>query len=206
MEPGRIEAVVLDLGGVLVGVDFSRTLSHWAHAANRDPADLANHAIADVSYERHERGEIDFTDFAQAVRHRLGIEIDDDTLREGWNLALGDALPGAAMLAQAIAARWPLHLFSNTNATHHAHWSAEHAALLEGFGHVFVSHEIGLRKPDPAAFAQIAETIGLDAGGIVFFDDLTENVRGAHAAGLMAGHAQGPAAVAAHLGLELRHD
>ena len=206
MDLDRIEAVVLDLGGVLMGVDFSRTLAHWARAANRDPAELATHAIADVSYERHERGEMGFADFAQAVRHRLGIQVDDDALREGWNLALGDALPGAAMLADAIAERWPLHLFSNTNATHHAHWSMVHAALLDGFGHVFVSHEIGHRKPEPAAFAHVAASLGLDAGGIVFFDDLAENVRGAHAAGLMAGHAEGPAAVAAHLGLELRQD
>ena len=53
---------------------------------------------------------------------------------------------------------------------------------------MFVSSEIGVRKPEPAAFAAIAAAIDLPLERILFFDDTLANVEGALAVGMPAVH------------------
>lgn len=198
-----VAAVLLDLGGVLLRIHFERTLEHWARAAGLPAGALAHRFAADAAYARHERGELTFAGYAQHLRQRLRLALDDEVLLDGWNRLLGEPLPGAVELVAAIAARHPVFLFSNSNAAHHARWS-RHRALLDGFREVFVSHAIGLRKPEPEAFAHVVSRMGVAPETVVFFDDLAENVDGARRAGLRAARVTGPADVAASLGIPPR--
>lgn len=205
-------AILLDLGGVLIEVNFERSLQHWFAAARRTrgkrneitidhdlvaemATDVATDKITAQAYERHERGEILFPEFTQALARRLQFDLTEKQWQQGWNAALGDALPGALELVHNAATRWPVYLFSNTNATHQAHWQAQHRELLSPMRDVFVSNTLGLRKPEPLAYQQVAERIGLDPQHIVFFDDRKENVDGAKLAGLEAFQADKPSAI-----------
>ena len=201
---GRVDgvhAVLLDLGGVLIEVRFELTLALWERSAGLDPGSLAGRVSADARYEQLERGECDFADYAGHLRERIGAPLGDDALLAGWNAALGDALDGAAELVADVARRWPVYLFSNSNAAHHACWSERHAALLAPMRAVFSSHVVGARKPDAVAFERVAARIGLAPGAIAFFDDLDVNVEGARRAGLRAWRARGPGEVRRALGL-----
>ena len=60
------------------------------------------------------------------------------------------------------------------------------------FDRVFLSFEMGLRKPERAAFDAIAEAIDTPLSSVLFFDDTIENVEAARAAGLPAVHVQSP--------------
>lgn len=62
----------------------------------------------------------------------------------------------------------------------------ERAALDREFDAVVLSHEVGLRKPDPAIYALAAERLGLPAAACVVVDDLITNVLGARSAGMRA--------------------
>ena len=86
----------------------------------------------------------------------------------------------------------PLYAFSNTNAAHHAVWSRKFEAALGNFRRVFVSSQMGLRKPERASFDYISREIGVPNARILFFDDTPVNVEGARAAGLQAVHVRGP--------------
>jgi putative hydrolase of the HAD superfamily len=57
---------------------------------------------------------------------------------------------------------------------------------LSIFTSIFVSSELGLRKPDPEAFAEVASRAGFSPSEFLFFDDTSENVDGARAAGMQA--------------------
>jgi HAD superfamily hydrolase (TIGR01509 family) len=63
---------------------------------------------------------------------------------------------------------------------------------LANFRRVFVSSEMGLRKPELASFDFIAREIGVAPGRILFFDDTLANVEGARRAGLQAVRVSGP--------------
>jgi putative hydrolase of the HAD superfamily len=71
-----------------------------------------------------------------------------------------------------------------------------YAEVLESFRRVFVSSEMGLRKPERAAFEAIASAIGVRLEGILFFDDTRANVDGARALGMPAVLVRSPADVA----------
>ena len=53
---------------------------------------------------------------------------------------------------------------------------------------IFCSHQLGLRKPNPAAFEQVVQRIGIAPSRLAFFDDAPENVHGAREAGLLGFH------------------
>lgn len=67
------------------------------------------------------------------------------------------------------------------------------------FDPMFVSSEIGHRKPDRSAFEFVARSVGVPVESFLFFDDTLANVEGALAAGLDAVHVRGPADVKAAL-------
>jgi len=54
------------------------------------------------------------------------------------------------------------------------------------FDKVYASHLMGIAKPDPAFFAYILRTEGIQAAGTFFTDDVAENVYAATDAGLNA--------------------
>ena len=122
---------------------------------------------------------------SQACATRLGIGLTDAQLLEGWNAIFVGEMPGIeAQLARA-GRQLPLYALSNTNAPHVAHFSRAYAEVLRHFRSVFVSPEIGHRKPDPAAYDHVVATIGIAAPRIVFFDDLADNITAARAHGLI---------------------
>ena len=90
-----------------------------------------------------------------------------------------------ALLA-AAGQHYPLYAFTNSNPTHQREWSTRFASELSAFRSVFVSSELGLRKPDSAAFAAVAGRAGFQVREILFFDDTAENITGARAAGMQA--------------------
>lgn len=182
----RIEALLFDLGGVVVDVDFARVTRRWAEHAGRDAEALRQKFALDDAYMQHERGAIDANAYFAALRTSLGIDISDAEFLDGWNAIFGGVIAGIEPLLAQAAARFPLYLFSNTNPTHEKFWVAEYAQTLAPFRRMFVSSSIGLRKPDKAAFDHVANAIGVAPGRILFFDDSKENVAGAHAAGLKA--------------------
>jgi putative hydrolase of the HAD superfamily len=53
---------------------------------------------------------------------------------------------------------------------------------------MFLSHEVGARKPHPAAFIQVCEQINTPPEDVFFIDDSAANIEGALTAGLDAHH------------------
>ncbi|HUU59943.1 MAG TPA: HAD-IA family hydrolase, partial [Phycisphaerae bacterium] len=68
---------------------------------------------------------------------------------------------------------------SNTNAVHADVWRVRHADVLRHFERIFVSHEMGARKPEPECFRQVLEYLAVAPRRVVFIDDCAENVEAA---------------------------
>lgn len=194
-----VEALLFDFGGVITDIDFSRATACWAKHAGCDAALIAARYSHDEAYEKHERGEIDVTDYFATLRRSLGIDLSDAQFLDGWNAIFCGPIPGAAEWIGQACARLPVYAFSNTNRAHAAFWTPLYAQMLKPFRRVFLSSEIGLRKPDRDAFVFVAREMGVPIPRILFFDDMLANVEGARAAGLQAVHVQSNADVIAAL-------
>jgi glucose-1-phosphatase len=196
LSPDAADALLFDLGRVVLDVDFNRTLACWAGHAGCEPAHLVGRFARDELYRRHEKGEISDTAFFAGLRTSLGVDLSDAQFLEGWNKIFAGEMPGIGTLLKRAARRLPLYAFSNTNGAHVEHFAVAYADLLGHFREIFLSSSIGLRKPDAEAYDDVVSAIGVPAERIVFFDDLAENIEGARARGLQAVHVRSSGDVA----------
>lgn len=194
-----VDALLFDLGGVVIDIDWRRVFHAWADAA-RIPADaIAGRFSFDEPYEAHERGEIGPDEYWPHLRSALGVALADSELLAGWNRLFVAPVPGMRVLLERLAQSYPLYAFSNTNQAHVAFWRPRYGDLLAPFSAVYCSCDIGARKPDPAAFLEVAKRIGIAPEKIGFFDDHPANVQGAREAGLLAQEVHSAANVRAAL-------
>jgi putative hydrolase of the HAD superfamily len=196
LSPGAADALLFDLGRVVLDIDFNKALACWAGHAGSEPAHLRARFSRDEIYHRHERGEVSDAEYFAALRASLGIGISDAQFLEGWNSIFAGEMPDISALLARAAKRLPLYAFSNTNTAHVEHFSVAYADVLGHFREIFLSSSIGLRKPDAAAYDHVVKAIGVPASRIVFFDDLAENIEGARSRGLTAVHVTSPDGVA----------
>jgi glucose-1-phosphatase len=193
---GSADALLFDLGRVVLDIDFHRVLACWAGHAGCEPAQLVGRLSADEAFKRHERGEISDAEFFAGLRTSMELELSDTQFLDGWNAIFTGEMPGMANLLARAGKRLPLYAFSNTNSAHVDHFMQSYADVLSHFREIFLSSTIGLRKPDAAAYDHVVKAIGVPAPRIVFFDDNAENIEGARARGLTAVHVTSPDDVA----------
>ena len=188
VSPGSADALLFDLGRVVLDIDFSKAIAIWAAHAGCAPAKLLSRLVRDEAYRQHEMGLISDADYFATLRASLDVTLSDDRFLEGWNAIFTGEMPDIAALLVRARNHLPLYAFSNTNAAHVAHFSKTYADVLGHFREVYLSSTIGLRKPDKAAYEHVVNAIGVPATRILFFDDSAENVEGARACGLQAVH------------------
>ncbi|MCD0415607.1 HAD family phosphatase [Rubrivivax sp. JA1024] len=186
LTPGAADALLFDLGRVVIDFDLRRTLKAWAVELGSDPQALMNALAQNDTFHRYETGHVSDAEFFAAVRSALGLKLTDEQLREGWNAIFIGEMPGISPLLDRAAKRLPLYALSNTNDAHIAHFSEHYASLLVHFRDMFLSSRIGMRKPNGETYDFVVNAIGVAPQRIVFFDDLAENVEAARKRGLQA--------------------
>jgi len=113
----------------------------------------------------------------------------------GWNAIFEEEPAEVFELFESLSSRIPIYAFSNSNVTHQEFWERKYAKTLGLFRQVFVSCDLGLRKPEAAAFRHVAACIGTEPEKLLFFDDRAENVDGARDIGMSAVQVRGFAEV-----------
>jgi epoxide hydrolase-like predicted phosphatase len=177
-------AILFDLGGVVIDIDFKRAFQNWAVSASCDAADLEARFTFDQAYEQHETGDLPSSAYFSSLRKSLNVSLSEDDLVAGWNDIYVGAIPGMEKLLATASQRFPLYAFTNSNPAHQSVWSVRFATELSTFTTIYVSSELGVRKPDPRSFSLVAERIGVRESEVLFFDDSVENVDGAVSAGM----------------------
>ena len=184
--PSRIDLVVFDLGRVLV-----RICNGWQHACEvagvrptREPDAAATAALHDLVCQV-EVGQIEPEEFCRRAAPAMGLRPQDVTAI--WNAYTRGTYPGASELLDELkVAGVATACLSNTNATHWALMGdpASHSYFpFDRLTHAFASHLLRLRKPNDAIYAHVERATGARANGIVFFDDVAENVEAARRRG-----------------------
>jgi len=178
------QAVLCDLGGVVIRIDPARIRSRWA-ARSSLPASEVHAAYPDAAYEAFERDELSVGEYLAHVRERLQLQGDDEELAADFNdLYLGADAAVVDLLWRLRHRGVRLVALTNTNRLHHRAWSRRFGAELEVFETIHCSHDLRARKPERAAFERVLDADGLTPSATVFVDDLPANVEAARALGL----------------------
>ena len=173
MSPPRIEALLLDLGNVLVFHDNAklvRTLAERAHAA---PEPLEEALKSELSVMINE-GALRPDELRREVCRLLGgVDIPMQEFFELWSshFTLHEAVfPRIEALAKERRAK--LVLVSNTNALHWD-WLLPRVSVLRHFTACVLSHEVRAAKPKAEIFQAALREAGLvRPERAAFFDDI----------------------------------
>lgn len=193
--PGRYTGRVMvwtDFGGVLTP-PLSESLNRVAAAAGVSPAVLSA-AVHGVTDERGgpllhqlELGRITERAWGERVAAELAragtpSRIDLGEFGRHWYAGRALNQPLLAGLLGLRAHGVPVGLLTNSV----REWQPHRAALLPApdlFHPVVQSHEVGLRKPDPAVYRWAERAAGVAPGECLLIDDLAGNCAAARARG-----------------------
>lgn len=190
-----VKALLFDLGGVLIDIDFERTFRAWEALTPLSVEQIRERFYFDEAYQQHERGQIDLATYCAHLRQTLQLEGSDAQIAAGWNALFIGEIPETLRAIEHVAPHVPCYAFTNTNAEHQRAWATQFPTVVPLFRRVFSSWELGLRKPEHAAFRAVCQHMDVPVQSVLFFDDTVENVEEAKVAGLQAVHVRSPADV-----------
>ena len=124
LTPGSADALLFDLGRVVLDIDFSRAMACWARHSGCDVADMTARFSGGEAIRQYESGKIDDTAYFAHLRKMLDVDITHEQLLEGWNAIFVGEMPGIAPLLARAAKRLPLYALLQ-------HQPAAYRALLE---------------------------------------------------------------------------
>jgi len=189
-----IDTLILDLGGVLIDVEYADSARAFHALGYPDFEGLYTKAKQTDLFDRFETGAISPAGFRDAVRELLGSNLSDKDIDASWNAMLGSIPQERIALVNQLKDRYPVLLLSNTNAIHVPAFDAIVAqengiADFKGLFHgAYYSCELGMRKPNTDIFHHVIAQHGVDPARTLFIDDSPQHVEGARKAGLLAEH------------------
>ena len=110
--------LLLDLGGVVLGIDFHRVFQHWASASGVKASLFYEHWTLDQAYKDQEIGQLNFAQYTAHLSDTLGVSMPLKQWRDGWNALWTHPYEGVAAKFKEIKQHFTLCAFSNTNAVH----------------------------------------------------------------------------------------
>lgn len=113
-----IEALLFDLGGVIIDIDFGRVFSRWAALSPLSAEQIAERFVFGDLYHRYERGEIGDREYFDSVREALRSDADDARVLEAWNAVFTGPNRVNLALVNRLSAQMPVFAFTNTSASH----------------------------------------------------------------------------------------
>ncbi|WP_433637887.1 glucose-1-phosphatase [Kluyvera georgiana] len=176
---------IFDLGNVIVDIDFNRVLGTWSDLARVPLAQLKQRFTMGEAFHQHERGEISDEAFAKAMCHDLELPLSYEQFAHGWQAVFVALRPEVIDIMQTLREQGHrVVVLSNTNALHTTFWPDEYPQIYAAADHVYLSQEMGMRKPEARIYQRVLELEGFSAADAVFFDDNADNIEGANQLGI----------------------
>jgi len=134
--------------------------------------------------QRGMTGKADVRRELQDFLDERGIDLRSEVLLDAWCYTEPD--PEAFALVDAVRAHGTRVYLATNQQPVRGRWIRETLGYERHVDGFFVSHEMGIAKPDPAFFHAILAAVGAEPASTLFIDDHEVNVEGARTAGLHA--------------------
>jgi epoxide hydrolase-like predicted phosphatase len=171
----RIEAVIFDIGNVLVRFDWQLAEQQFRSRIGDDTKETRERFV--VLKERFELGQISQEAFVQEAIRIIDFRGGSDEFTTIWN---GIFSSNEAMEEFVIRLRnsLPLYLLSNTSELHLA-YLRERFQVLRHFADGVYSCHVECAKPDRKIFEIAAKQFGVTPSRTIYVDDLAANIESA---------------------------
>jgi 2-haloacid dehalogenase len=187
----NVEAVVFDLGGVLIDWDPRYLYRRLFDSEKETERFLVTVCTSEWNAELDRGRSFEEMVALLCSKHpeKRG-EIEAYWLR--WGEMLGESFEGSVKILEELhSAGYLLYALTNWSAETF-HIARERYGFLSLFREIIVSGEVGLIKPEPAIYELLIERTGIEPSRTVFIDDREENAHEAEKIGFVSVTYQGP--------------
>ena len=190
MDWTAIKALVFDFGGVLYPVSYGATIKAFENLGLNASDSFFSKAKQSTVTDAYEKGEISTQAFYNEIMRTLPKPVEAFEIEKAWNAILLGLNPAKLAFVQECRKKVPCFLLSNINEAHFRQIKKElgTSTIHDYFDGVFLSYEVGMRKPNSDIFQHVCKETGYKAAELFFIDDSPQHVVGAKAVGFNAYH------------------
>ena len=179
-----MKVFLFDIGNVLCDFPYERFLKRYEEMSGKlggihEPEDEA-------LYHAVERGEISDQVYVDRMNVRKQLQWQVEDLVGAWQQIFSSNEVGRSLYFHAIEQQIPVYTLSNITEYHVRAIEREWDGLLASATGLFLSYEMGCRKPESKIYEMAIERLQVPAEACFFIDDLAENIEAARELGMQA--------------------
>lgn len=195
IDPKSITNIVFDWGGVIINIDYQATINAFGKLGFEDFKAFYSQKSQNEFFIRFETGKATPGQLRDYLRKELNKNLSDKEINDAWGAMLLDIPESRIETLKRLRSNYRLLLLSNTNQLH------EELVLpridneigfsfLSLFDRYYLSHHLGMRKPNIDIFEHILQDDNIRANETLFIDDTEINIDTAAGLGIIACYLQ----------------
>ncbi len=188
----NIKAIVFDLGGVILNINYQKTIQKFKLLGIKNTEDFYSKKSQSNLFSQFEKGEISKKKFFAELQKKAPLSSAKE-LKDAWNSMLLDLPSNRIDILKKISLNYSIFLLSNTNNVHISKFKQKiggkrYNEFYEIFNKVYYSHEIGMRKPESRVFKLVLTENNLYGPEVLFIDDSIQHIESAQKLGIKTYH------------------
>ena len=190
MNVNPINAIIFDLGGVLLDINYWLTIKAFNNLGCSDFESIYTQQKQSQLFDDFETGKVSSETFRKSLQKQMQFSISNVEFDNAWNKMLLQLPEQRIELLEKLNKKFSLFLLSNTNEIHIKAFkkiissSIGYERFENCFKKVYFSSEIGNRKPNASCFEMVLSENKLSAAKTLFVDDSIQHVEGAYKIGI----------------------
>jgi HAD superfamily hydrolase (TIGR01509 family) len=188
----KCKAIIFDLGAVILNINYQNTIDEFTKLGVNNAATFYSKKVQTNLFNQIETGMISSNEFLKALQKETK-NANINQVEKAWNAMLLDLPEERIQLIKKLKNNYSIYLLSNTNAIHidaikKQLGKRKWLAFCKLFDKMYLSHELGLRKPDVKIFEYILNEQKLKAEEVFFIDDSPQHIASAKKIGIHCHH------------------
>jgi len=185
-----IKNIIFDFGGVIIDIDYWKSINAFIELGGENFDRIYSQAGQTELFDELDKGSIPADEFINKLQKLFPPDVTTKMINDAWNAILIGIPAHRIHLLEKIRNHYRIFLMSNTNTIHYTEYIKElrkkygYESLSCLFEKVYLSFELGMRKPDEKFFKLILEENNLNATETLFIDDSEQNLPPAESFGI----------------------
>jgi len=188
----NIKAIIFDLGAVILNISYQNTIDAFSKLGIKNASTFYSKKVQANLFNQIETGDITAEKFLIELQKKTNNS-SINQVSEAWNAMLLDLPEDRLTAIQSLKKKYVIYLLSNTNTIHidalkrkigRVKWME----FFNLFDKMYLSHEVGLRKPNAAIFEYVLREQNLKPEEVFFIDDSSEHIEAANKLGIKNHH------------------
>jgi len=188
----KCKSIIFDLGAVILNINYQNTIDEFTKLGVKKAATLYSKRVQTDLFNQIETGKISREKFLNELQKETK-NANIKEVEQAWNAMLLDLPENRLQLIKKLKRNHTIFLLSNTNAIHIDAFkkqlgNTKWVVFCKLFDKIYLSHELGLRKPDVKIFEHILNEQKLKAEEVFFIDDSPQHISSARKLGIHCHH------------------